>query len=198
MTMANQDHKSDDANVNRRDWLAGAAGWTALFAVTGLVREATSAEPAASEDPPPFQLKDFRQVAFVVKDIDAAARQFADALGMKPPNVIATDPVEKAHTVYRGKSTPARAKLAFFNFGSIAIELIEPVGGPSTWKEALDKNGEGIHHIAFHVENMETALAALNGKGFKTIQTGDFTGGSYAYVDTTPALKTVVELLTSE
>jgi 4-hydroxyphenylpyruvate dioxygenase-like putative hemolysin len=198
MKMANENHRSDNVNVNRRDWLAGAVGWTALFTATGLAREATSAEPSASEQPLPFQLKDFRQVAFVVKDIEASSRQFANALGMKPPNVITTDPVGKAHTVYRGRSTPARAKLAFFSFGSIAIELIEPIGGPSTWKEALDKNGEGIHHIAFRVENMDTALAALGKKGFETIQTGDFTGGSYAYVDTTPALKTVVELLTFE
>jgi 4-hydroxyphenylpyruvate dioxygenase-like putative hemolysin len=103
--------------------------------------------------------------------------------------------VEKAHTEYRGKPTPARAKLAFFPFGKIAFELIEPIGGPSTWKEALDKHGEGVHHVAFRVDDMDRALAALNKKGFETIQTGDFTGGRYAYVDTTRALRTVVELL---
>jgi len=39
--------------------------------------------------------------------------------------------------------------------GSLSLELIEPVGGPSTWREFLDTRGEGVHHIAFHVPDTE-------------------------------------------
>ena len=180
--------------VTRRDMLVSASTVGAALAAAGAVRGALAAGETEAAG---FQLNDLRQIAFVVKDIEVAAKRFAALFGAKVPNVITTDPVEQAHTVYRGKPTPARAKLAFFRFGSMAIELIEPIGGPSTWREALEKNGEGIHHIAFHVADMKQALAALNKLGFETIQTGDFTGGFYAYVDTTPALCTVVELLAS-
>jgi len=47
------------------------------------------------------------------------------------------------------ESTPARCLQAFFELGSVQIELIQPDENPSVWREDLDKNGEGIHHIAF-------------------------------------------------
>ena len=185
----------NEANADRRDWLSGLAGWAAAFVALGSVREALGGEAGEPAEQPSLQLKDLTQIAIVVKDIEQASKRIADLLGAKVPKPILTDPVEKAQTKYRGRSTPARAKLAFFNFGSIAVELIEPVGGPSTWKEALDKQGEGVHHVAFQVENMPQALAVLRKKGFEVVQTGDFGSGCYAYVDTSPALGTMIELL---
>ena len=41
-------------------------------------------------------------------------------------------------TTYRGKPSDAKAKLTFFQLENITIELIEPVGENSTWKEFLD------------------------------------------------------------
>ena len=70
----------------------------------------------------------------------------------------------------------ARAKLAFFKMGQISLELIEPIGGPSTWKEFLDGHGDGVHHIAFRVKGMDDVLTYLNGKGLPTAQRGDYTG----------------------
>lgn len=193
--MSDEKTGQSKSSVSRRDVLVGASALGAAMAAAGTARDALAGAASETAGPPQFELKDFRQIAFVVKDIEASAKRFAALLGTKVPKAVTTDPVDKAHTVYRGRPTPARAKLAFFNFGSIAIELIEPIGGPSTWKDVLDKEGEGIHHVAFRVPDMGAALAALNQKGFETIQTGDFTGGCYAYVDTTPAIHTVVELL---
>lgn len=135
------------------------------------------------------------QVALVVKDVEKTARNYAELFGMELPPIILTDPEEKAHTRYRGQPTPARAKLAFFQMGSLSLELIEPIGGPSTWQEFLDKHGEGIHHIAFQVEEMDKAVHLLEDKGMPLVQRGDFTGGCYAYVDATPWLGAIVELL---
>jgi 4-hydroxyphenylpyruvate dioxygenase-like putative hemolysin len=112
------------------------------------------------------------------------------------PKVIITDPAEKAHTRYRGQPTQGRAKLAFFQLGSqVSLELIEPVGGPSTWQEHLDKHGEGMHHIAFRVKGMDEVIGKLEVQGISLIQRGDYTGGRYAYLDATEKLKVVLELL---
>jgi len=74
--------------------------------------------------------------------------------------------------------------------------LIEPIGKKSTWYKHLKKHGVGIHHIAFGVEGMENNIAYLESKGGKLVQKGDFTGGSYSYVDM-PNVGVIFELLTS-
>lgn len=139
------------------------------------------------------------QVAIVVRDIDRARQAYADIFGVPVPEVILTDGVDKANTRYKGEPTDARAKLAFIPMGSLQLELIEPVGGPSTWQEFLDQHGEGIHHIAFHIEGMDEVLLTLQGRGVPTVQRGDYTGGRYAYVDGVAAgLGAVIELLSND
>ena len=135
------------------------------------------------------------QIGLVVRDIDHTAKVYADLFGMDVPDIIITDPEEEAHTRFRGASTSARAKLAFFKMGAISLELIEPVGEPSTWKEFLHQHGEGVHHIAFQIEGMERVLTFLEGKGIPVVQRGDYTGGRYAYVDSAPSLAVILELL---
>ena len=135
------------------------------------------------------------QVALVVRDIKRMAKTYADVFGMDVPSVRITDTEDISHIRYRGAPTQARAKLAFFDMGGLSLELIEPVGGPSTWKEFLDEHGEGVHHIAFRIQGMDSVLAYLDGKGISTVQRGDYTGGRYAYVDSAPSLGVVLELL---
>src|SRR3990172_12318250 len=89
------------------------------------------------------------QVGIMVRDIESKARAWSEILGLPMPEIIITDPVDKAQTEYNGKSTPARAKLAFFHMGQLDVELIEPIEGPGTWKDQLDGHGDSLHHIAF-------------------------------------------------
>ncbi len=79
--------------------------------------------------------------------------------------------------------------------GQVQIELIEPDGQPSTWQEVLDEKGEGVHHIAFHIKGTDNVVAYLEGKGAELVQQGKYTGGMYSYVDTTPQLGVILELL---
>jgi catechol 2,3-dioxygenase-like lactoylglutathione lyase family enzyme len=135
------------------------------------------------------------QIAIVVKDIDQAAKRYADVFGVPVPSVMETASEDETHIRYHGQPTPARAKLAFFKMGQISLELIEPIGGPSTWQEFLDRHGDGVHHIAFRVKGMEDVLTYLNGKGLPTAQRGDYKGGCYAYVDAEKMLGVNIELL---
>ncbi len=135
------------------------------------------------------------QIGLVVRDIEKTAKTYADVFGMEVPNVIITDTEEISHIKFRGAPTQARAKLAFFRMGDVSLELIEPVGEPSTWKEFLDEHGEGVHHIAFQIKGMDQVLAYLDGKGIPAVQRGDYTGGRYAYVDSAPSLGVILELL---
>lgn len=135
------------------------------------------------------------QVAIVCKDIEGTAQAWAKVLGVETPAWRLTGPESESNIRHRGEPTEARAKLAFFSLGQVSLELIEPVGGPSTWREFLDEHGEGIHHVAFHIKGMDEVLGRLEGEGISLIQRGDYTGGRYAYVDGTGGLKAVLELL---
>jgi catechol 2,3-dioxygenase-like lactoylglutathione lyase family enzyme len=135
------------------------------------------------------------QVGLIVRDIEAKAHAWSSILGLPMPEIIVTDGVDVAHTTYLGEASPARAKLAFFHFGPLDVELIEPIGGPSTWKDHLDAHGESMHHLAFRIQGTEEKLAYLTTKGLKTLQRGDYTGGRYSYVDGSAQLGAILELL---
>jgi hypothetical protein len=138
------------------------------------------------------------QVGIIVADIETKAQAWADIFGLPKPNIIITDTVDIAHTEYKGEPTPARAKLAFFNLGQVSLELIEPIGEPSTWKDQLDQHGESMHHIAFRIKGMSEKVAYLVSKGVPLIQRGDYTGGRYAYLDGVSQLGLILELLEND
>ncbi|HEX5689491.1 MAG TPA: VOC family protein [Roseiflexaceae bacterium] len=138
------------------------------------------------------------QVAIVVENIEERARAWADVLGQPVPEIRITDTVDVARTEYNGAPTTARAKLAFFHLGQVDLELIEPIGEPSTWKDQLDQHGDSLHHIAFRIKGMSKTLDYLAAKGSPLIQRGEYTGGRYAYVDTSAQLGAVVELLEND
>ncbi len=139
------------------------------------------------------------QIAIVVRDIERTAQDYAGFLGVAKPPIVVTDGYEKSQASYRGRPTKARAKLAFFDIGpGLQLELIEPDREPSTWREDLDRRGESVHHIAFAVKGMADRLRALEERGMPLVQKGEYTGGRYAYVDTTRTLKTIVELLEND
>jgi len=114
---------------------------------------------------------------------------------MPTPEVIITRPGLEVAQTYKGVRSSAQAKLAFFNLGQVQLELIEPMGGDSTWQEALDRNGEGFHHLAFWVDGMQKSVDFLRGRGIPMVQRGDMGEGQYAYFDAEEELGVTLELL---
>ena len=138
------------------------------------------------------------QIGFVVRDVEKSASDFAEFFGVKKPGISITGPVEETHAEYNGKPLEGKAKLAFFKFKNITIELIEPVDGPSTWQDFLVAHGEGVHHIAFNTRDTKTKVESLASKNVPLVQRGDFKGGDYSYLDATGPLKIIIELLGSD
>ncbi|MGM0901198.1 MAG: VOC family protein [Bacillota bacterium] len=137
------------------------------------------------------------QLAFVVKDLDAAADAYCKFLGIEKPQVINSGPPEVTNVIYEGKPTEGKSRYLFINTPLIQIELIEPGDSPSTWKHHLETYGEGVHHISFVVKDMEEKMKMLEEMGYPVIQTGNFFNGKgrYAYMDTTSTYKVIIELL---
>lgn len=64
-----------------------------------------------------------------------------------------------------------RVKTAFFMAGQTKIELLESTDPDSSIGKFIKNRGEGIHHIAFSVENIEEQLACAEKMGVKLIDT---------------------------
>lgn len=58
---------------------------------------------------------------------------------------------------------------AFFKIGESKIELLEATKEDSPIRKFIDKKGEGIHHIAFEVENIEAEMKRLSALGFEIL-----------------------------
>lgn len=60
-------------------------------------------------------------------------------------------------------------RVAFVEIGESKIELLEPMNEQSTIAKYLEKKGEGMHHICYAVEDVNTTLKALAAEGFRLI-----------------------------
>jgi methylmalonyl-CoA/ethylmalonyl-CoA epimerase len=137
------------------------------------------------------------QVGFIVHDIESTAQKFCEIFGFPKPPIFSTPGYEQVKTTYKGEPSEATAKLAFFNTGQLQIELIEPDKTPSVWRDFLDEHGEGVHHIAFRVENTDKTTDYLAQHNIGVLQQGLYSdaSGMYTYLDSIPKLGVMLELL---
>ena len=151
-------------------------------------------------EPPDPGMKTLVQVAIVSRNAEATAKQWAALLGVPMPKITLTRPGHEVKVIYRGRPSEGRAKLAFIPLGQVTLEIIEPVGADTSWKEFLDKHGEGVQHIAFQVKDLEGSLRRLEKLGLTTLHRGryDSDNGTYVYVDSQKALGVTLELLHSD
>ena len=145
-------------------------------------------------------MKVVTQVAIVCRDVEATSKRWAGLLGVAPPQIHTTKPGHEVKLIYRGHPSDGQAKLAFINLGQVTLELIQPVGSDTAWKEFLDNHGEGVHHVAFQVADPAAATKAAREAGMTVVHQGRFDddSGSYAYIDSEGALGVTLELLHSD
>jgi len=100
-------------------------------------------------------IKGLDHIAIAVNKIDEALEIFERQLGLK---------LEKTRVVEEHK-----LKIAILRVGDTKIELVEPTDAESTVAKFLQKRGEGIHHIALEVSDIESHLKELKEKGIALI-----------------------------
>jgi methylmalonyl-CoA epimerase len=136
------------------------------------------------------------QIAVVVRDLEKSAQAYADFFGLPVPKFITTQPGLKVKQTYRGEPSDAQCRLAFFELENTTIELIQPLGGPSSWQDVLDEKGEGIHHIAFQVTDTAGKTRTLADSGIPLLhQGGDPKTGQFSYFDARDQLGLLIETL---
>ena len=137
------------------------------------------------------------QIAIVVKDIHAAMEAYHKALGWGPWNVYVYKPPALHDTHLHGREQDYTMLGAETHVGPIVVELLQPVEGPSIYKEWLETKGEGLHHIACmaHTQEESDEIKRRFADMGAEVLMGGRIGESieYYYLDTEPMLKVIIE-----
>ncbi|TJV46155.1 MAG: hypothetical protein E5Y02_00890 [Mesorhizobium sp.] len=152
---------------------------------------------AAQPNIPLRFLGDRVQLAFVIKNMDAAIKYWTETLRIGPFVVIEKSRGDR-DVFYRGKPTPMEFSVAFAYMGDVQIEFIQPIDNePSIYKEFFDSGREGFHHVAYWPKEFETACAYLEKNGFSEISSVCMKDGTLnvAYYETPEQIGTIVEIV---
>jgi methylmalonyl-CoA/ethylmalonyl-CoA epimerase len=126
-----------------------------------------------------LDLPDLNQVGFVVRSMERALALYQPLFG--PFSTM--DPGPMTYD-YRGTQEECTLRLAFGKSGDIEIELIEWVSGSCPHKEFLDAGREGMHHLRFIVDDLETQVEAALALGYEAIWRKRFGEGlAVAYLE---------------
>jgi methylmalonyl-CoA/ethylmalonyl-CoA epimerase len=101
-------------------------------------------------------------IGIAVKDLDEAIERFSTLLD--------TSPYKTETVASEGVAT------AFFQTGDSKVELLESTNPDGPIGKYISKKGEGIHHIAFDVEDIHSEMERLKKEGFDVI--GDIRDGA--------------------
>ncbi len=103
-------------------------------------------------------MKKLEHIGIAVKNLDKSNLLFAKLLGQEP---------------YKTETVPSEAvRTSFFEVSGVKIELLEATRHDSPIAKFIDKRGEGLHHLAFEVDNLAQAVAEYIEKDFHFINEG--------------------------
>ena len=100
-------------------------------------------------------MKHVEHIGIAVKDFAAANALYYQLLGVEPYK---TEYVEAE-----------RVNTSFFRVGETKIELLEGTADDDAITKFIEKKGEGIHHIAFAVDDILDEMERLKAQGFKLL-----------------------------
>jgi catechol 2,3-dioxygenase-like lactoylglutathione lyase family enzyme len=118
-------------------------------------------------------------IAIVIPSLEKASK-FLASLGVELSN---PKPFGGKHkTMFRGKYVDWKINISTGKIGRIGLEVIQPTGEGTPYREFLDRTGGGIHHISFDdVEDLEKERARLEANGAKVISSASSANGNIAY-----------------
>jgi len=134
------------------------------------------------------------QLAWVVRDLEEAARRYGQIYGAGP--FVLSRHIKVDDPLHRGQAVQTDFSTAIAQAGPVQIELIQQHNdGPSVYRELVMAGAEGFHHVAVIVPDVEAEVARYAGLGFPVAFAGRFAGAAFAYVDTSAAVGHMTEIL---
>lgn len=141
----------------------------------------------------PLDLNGFIQIAIIVEDIEAAAREWSQLLNVPMPEITYFQTVETASpdVMYYGKNYKFGLKLASIMAPQgFIIELHQILDdNPSTYNEFIKEHGYGVHHLGFAVGDRRDAVVnELIERGYPKRVEHFYDGGSWTLIDSEQSL----------
>jgi methylmalonyl-CoA/ethylmalonyl-CoA epimerase len=129
-------------------------------------------------------LKEIDHVAIAVRDLEAAIAWYEDVFGAAVVHreVVVSDGVEEA----------------LVEVAESYVQLLTPTTGDSPVARFLEKRGEGLHHVAYRVDDCAAALEAVKASGARVIDQSPRPGSrgtTVAFVHPSASFGTLVELV---
>ena len=134
----------------------------------------------------------FWHSGLVVRDLDKAIESYSALLGI---GAFRKRMVTTTWCELRGKPCQMTFALAQACMGEVDVELIQADPGDNVFWEFFQTRGEGLHHLAFWVEDIQAELAFFKEKGVETLLYGETDAGRrFAYLDCSQSLGTIIQL----
>jgi len=156
------------------------------------------ADPASAPPPDP-QAPRLVQISYTVRDLDAVTGWFKRALGVEHFGVTRATAGRDYQVLIKDQpvSTPFSLRTAMGRLGPRGeqeIEIIQPVDGPSPYRDFLDVQGEGLNHVSFLVPEFEPAAERMRASGAKPLIEFRGHGIRACYFDCRTAGASIVEI----
>ncbi|MEW6276358.1 MAG: VOC family protein [Bacillota bacterium] len=129
-----------------------------------------------------MELKKIDHIGILVENIEASLRFYRDQLGLPVKTIEANEEF--------------KVRIAFLPIGEVLVELVEPFPD-SPLRQYLKEKGEGLHHIAFEVDDLKKSLAELKAAGVPLLDEEPRLGGEgalVAFLDAGAANNVAIEL----
>jgi methylmalonyl-CoA/ethylmalonyl-CoA epimerase len=98
------------------------------------------------------------QVALVVNDMEKSMREYTETMGWRPWNIYEYKAPRLHDIIVRGSPADNFTWIgAESSVGNTYVELLQPLAGPSIFREFLDEHGQGMHHIGYWAQTMGEA-----------------------------------------
>ncbi len=136
----------------------------------------------------PVNRDNFIQICIVVKDIEVAAKEWADIFNIPCPIVEVRHLQGNNDYTYRDMQVSCDLKVAVIEMNGFVIELHQPIGGESTFSEFLEKHGNGVHHLGFKVGDKRDDIIGELSEKYDMRTVGFYPGSSWTIVDSEDSL----------
>ena len=134
------------------------------------------------------------QVAFVVRDLEAAMRTYVQDYGIGPWEIYEFNPDTVSGMEEDGKPVRRSWRLALARVGQVQWELIQPLDEESIYATFLAERGEGVHHVGVGTGSFDETVASLRATGHTVLFGGEYNGVTFAYLSTEKDLGVVTEI----
>lgn len=143
-------------------------------------------------------MRNYRQIALVVRDAYQAMDHWSTLLGVGPWDVRHFTPqtVRDFHVEGRRVEEDFDFICAVTWVGEVEMELIQPIKGPNIYWRHLEEHGEGLHHIKDVMPDKEIpgVIQHFEEQGIGVLQTGWIDDDVHYYLDTKDQLGMVFEI----